>query len=104
MFDINESVKLKPFAIVKSAFNAPTSVDASLNTLLYNKLELGATYRWEDSFGAMVNFGITTNLRIGYAYDHIISDLNAQTKSSHEFMLLWDVNFYKKVSTSPRFF
>ncbi len=104
VFDINENVKLKPFAMVKSAFNAPTSVDASLNTLLYNKLELGATYRLEDSFGAMVNFGITPNLRIGYAYDHIISDLNAQTKSSHEFMLLWDVNFYKKVSTSPRFF
>lgn len=104
VFDINENVKLKPFAMVKSAFNAPTSVDASLNTLLYNRLELGVTYRLEDSFGAMVNFGITPNLRIGYAYDHIISDLNAQTKSSHEFMLLWDVNFYKKVSTSPRFF
>ncbi|MGX7668982.1 PorP/SprF family type IX secretion system membrane protein [Flavobacterium pedocola] len=104
VFDINENVKLKPFAMVKSAFNAPTSLDASLNTLLYEKLELGLTYRLEDSFGAMVNFGITKDLRIGYAYDHIISDLNAKTKSSHEFMLLWDVSFSKKVSTSPRFF
>ena len=97
-------MKLKPFAMLKSAFNAPTSLDVSLNTLIYEKFEIGATYRLEDSFGAMVNFGITPNLRIGYAYDHIISDLNAKTQSSHEFMLLWDVNFYKKVSTSPRFF
>jgi type IX secretion system PorP/SprF family membrane protein len=104
VFDINENVKLKPFAMVKSAFNAPTSLDASLNTLLYERLELGVTYRLEDSFGAMVNFGITKDLRIGYAYDHIMSDLNAKTKSSHEFMLLWDVSFSKKVSTSPRFF
>ncbi|MCG2612603.1 type IX secretion system membrane protein PorP/SprF, partial [Flavobacterium sp. SM15] len=55
-------------------------------------------------FGAMVNFSVTPNLRLGYAYDYIVSDLSAKTKSSHEFMLLWDVNFYKKVSTSPRFF
>ncbi|MEW5676464.1 PorP/SprF family type IX secretion system membrane protein, partial [Flavobacterium enshiense] len=41
VFDINQNVKLKPFAMVKSAFNAPTSIDASLNTLLYEKLELG---------------------------------------------------------------
>ncbi|WP_240473183.1 type IX secretion system membrane protein PorP/SprF, partial [Flavobacterium enshiense] len=41
VFDISENVKLKPFAMVKSAFDAPVSVDASLNTMLYNKLELG---------------------------------------------------------------
>ena len=104
VFDINPNMKLKPFAMLKSAFNAPTSLDASLNALFYERFEVGATYRLEDSFGAMVNFGITPNLRIGYAYDYIVSDLNAKTKSSHEFMLLWDVNFYKKVSTSPRFF
>ena len=104
VFDINQNMKLKPFAMVKSSFNAPTSLDLSLNTLLYNKFEAGLTYRLEDSFGAMVNFSVTPNLRLGYAYDYIVSDLSAKTKSSHEFMLLWDINFYKKVSTSPRFF
>lgn len=104
VFDISENVKLKPFTMLKSAFDAPLSVDASLNTLLYNKLELGVTYRLEDSFGAMVNFMVTPNMRIGYAYDHIISDLDAKTKASHEFMLLYDLNFSKKASSSPRFF
>ena len=104
VFDINENVKLKPFAMVKSAFDAPTSLDVSLNTLLYNKFEGGLTYRLEDSFGAMVNFMITSNMRIGYAYDHIVSDLSVKTKSSHEFILLYDFNFSKKVSSSPRFF
>lgn len=104
VFDVNENVKLKPFAMVKSAFNAPTSLDVSLNTLLYNKFEGGLTYRLEDSFGAMVNFMITPNMRIGYAYDHIVSDLSIKTKSSHEFILLYDFSFSKKVSSSPRFF
>ena len=41
---------------------------------------------------------------IGYAYDHIISDLNTATTSSHEIILLFDLNFPKKISRSPRYF
>jgi hypothetical protein len=46
------------------------------------KIEVGQD-RLEDSFGAMVNFAITPELRIGYAYDHIISDLKVTSPSSH---------------------
>lgn len=104
VFDINPNLKFKPFAMVKSSVDAPTSFDVSTNFMFYDKLELGATYRLEDSFGAMVNFAITPNLRIGYAYDHIISDLKTEAPSSHEIMLLFDLNFPKKVSQSPRYF
>lgn len=104
VFDINEKLKLKPFFMVKSAFNAPTSLDLSTNILYKEKVEFGVTYRLEDSFGALVNFSITPELKIGYAYDHIVSDLNVTTPSSHEFILLYDIKFSKKVSESPRFF
>ena len=104
VFDLNPNLKFKPFAMIKSSLNAPTSVDVSTNFMLYDKLELGATYRLQDSFGAMVNFAVTPSLRIGYAYDHIISDLNVVTPASHEVMLLFDLNFPKKVSRSPRYF
>ena len=104
VFNVNENLKVKPFAMAKTAFNAPVSWDASLNALLYNRLELGATYRLQDSFGAMVNFTINPNLRIGYAYDNILSDLNITTPSSHEIILLYDINFSKKASSSSRYF
>jgi type IX secretion system PorP/SprF family membrane protein len=104
VFDLNKNLKFKPFAMVKSAFNAPTSIDASANFLYLEKFELGATYRLEDSFGAMVNFAISPNLKIGYAYDHIVSDLKVTTPASHEIILLFDLNFPKKVSQSPRYF
>ena len=104
VFDLNPNLKFKPFAMIKSSFNAPTSVDVSTNFLFNEKLELGATYRLEDSFGAMINFAITPSLKIGYAYDHIISDLKIVTSSSHEVILLFDLNFPKKVSRSSRFF
>ena len=104
VFDINQSVKFKPFFMLKSAFSAPTSLDVSTNFLFSEKFEVGATYRLDDSFGAMVNYAINPSLRIGYAYDHIVSDLNVTTPSSQEIILLYDLNFPKKVSSSPRFF
>jgi type IX secretion system PorP/SprF family membrane protein len=104
VFDINQNLKFKPFAMIKSAINAPISLDVSTNFLMYDKLELGATYRLQDSFGAMINYAITPNLRLGYAYDHIISDLDIATPSSHEFILLFNIPSAKRVSQSPRYF
>ncbi len=104
VFDVSENIKFKPFFMLKSAFEAPASLDLSTNFLFNQKFEAGLTYRLDDSFGAMVNYAITPNVKIGYAYDHIVSDLNVTTPSSHEFILLFDLNFPKKVSSSPRFF
>lgn len=104
VFDLTDNVKFKPFFMLKSAFNVSPSLDLSTNFLFNNKFEVGATYRLEDSFGAMVNYAITPNLRLGYAYDHIVSDLKVTTPSSHEVILLLDLNFPKKVSRSPRYF
>ncbi len=72
--------------------------------MFFDKFEIGGTYRLDDSFGAMVNYAINSSIRIGYAYDHIISNLNVTTPASHEFMLLFDISSSKKVSISPRFF
>jgi type IX secretion system PorP/SprF family membrane protein len=104
VFDINPTLKFKPFSMIKMAPGAPTSFDLSSNFLFYDKFEAGATYRFQDSFGFMVNYMITPNLRLGYAYDHVVSDLKVVTPSSHEFIMLFDLNFPKKVSQSPRYF
>ncbi|MEL1243035.1 type IX secretion system membrane protein PorP/SprF [Flavobacterium sp. DGU11] len=104
VFDLTDNLKMKPTFMIKSAFGVDPSIDGSLNFLFFNKFEIGATYRLDDSYGGMVNYAITPNLRIGYAYDHIVSDLKVTTPASHEIMLLFDVNFPKKVSRSPRYF
>ena len=104
VFQLTDNLKMKPSFMLKSAFDVSPSIDGSLNFLFFERFEIGATYRLDDSFGAMVNYAITPGLRIGYAYDHIISDLNVTTPASHEIMLLFDLNFPKKVSRSPRYF
>ncbi len=104
VFDLNENIKFKPSFMLKSAFGISSSLDVSANALFHEKFEAGLTYRLEDSFGVMVNYLINENVRIGYAYDHIVSDLKVTTPASHEIILLFDLNFPKKVSRSPRYF
>ncbi|MUU79222.1 PorP/SprF family type IX secretion system membrane protein [Winogradskyella endarachnes] len=104
VFDLSENTELKPSFMVKSAFDAPTSFDVNLNARFYKKFEIGASYRLDDSFSGLVNFALTPSLRVGYAYDFISSDIKEYAPASHEVFLLFDLNFPKRVSRSPRYF
>ena len=104
VFDLSPNTELKPSFMLKSAFDAPTSFDVNVNARFYKKFEIGASYRLDDSFSGLVNFAITPSLRIGYAYDAVTSDIKAYAPASHEVMLLFDLNFPKRVSRSPRYF
>jgi type IX secretion system PorP/SprF family membrane protein len=104
VFQVSENVKLKPSGMAKSAFDAPLSFDANLNALFYEKFEIGVSYRLDDSFSGLVGFQATPNIRIGYAYDHVISDLDAIASASHEVIITFDLIFKKKSMRSPRYF
>lgn len=104
VFDLSPNTELKPSFMVKSAFDAPTSFDINLNARFFKKFEIGASYRFDDSFSGLVNFAISPAVRIGYAYDAVSSDIKAFAPASHEVMLLFDLNFPKRVSRSPRYF
>jgi type IX secretion system PorP/SprF family membrane protein len=104
VFQVSENMKLKPSVMVKSAFDAPLSFDGNLNALFYEKFELGVSYRLEDSFSGLVGFQATDYLRIGYAYDHVISELDAVASASHEVIITFDLFFKKKSLRSPRYF
>ena len=104
VFDLSENFKLKPHALLKYALDAPMSYDINANVFMYDLVEVGLGSRLEDSFSGMINFQVSDNLRIGYAYDAIRSDLDIVTNSSHEIFINFDLNFSTKVSRSPRYF
>jgi type IX secretion system PorP/SprF family membrane protein len=104
VFDLSENFKLKPHALLKQAFDAPLSYDLNANLFMYDIVEVGIGYRLDDSLSAMVNFQVMDNIRIGYAYDTIQSDLDIVTNASHEVFINFDLNFSSKVSRSPRYF
>lgn len=104
VFQVNNNLKLKPSALVKTAFGAPLSFDINLNALFLEKFEIGASYRRDDSFSGLVGFQILPELRIGYAYDAVTSDINVVAPASHEVIVTFDIFFNKKVLRSPRYF
>lgn len=104
VFQLSENFKLKPSVMVKSAFEAPVSFDGNLNALFYDRFELGASYRLDDSFSGLVGFQVTPNIRIGYAYDHVISDIKVAGPASHEVVLTFDIFMKPRILRSPRFF
>jgi type IX secretion system PorP/SprF family membrane protein len=104
VFQTTENIKLKPSVLVKSAFDAPTSFDVNLNALFLEKFELGVSYRLDDSFSGIVGFQATPELRIGYAYDAVVSEINNVAPSSHEIILTYNIIFNKRALRSPRYF
>ncbi len=107
VFEINELFKFKPAFMAKAVKGAPMSLDLTANILFDNKVEFGVGYRLEDAFTGMVNFKATPELRIGYAYDHTISNLGPFSSGSHELFILYDLDILNKnkgFDKSPRFF
>jgi len=104
VFDLSTSLKFKPSTMVKAVSGAPLAIDLSANFLINERLELGASYRFGDSVSGLISFGVTPDLRLGYAYDYTTTNLGNYNNGTHEAFLQWDIDFSKKNLKSPRFF
>ncbi|MBT8266147.1 MAG: type IX secretion system membrane protein PorP/SprF [Bacteroidia bacterium] len=106
VFDISKSTKFKPAFMVKATNGAPLSYDLTANFLFNEKFWLGAAYRLNESagaFGAIADFQVSKQLRIGYAYEHPISDIRPYSSGTHEVLLMYEFIKIKRVK-SPRYF
>jgi len=107
VFDLSDTVKFKPAVLVKAVKGAPLSADITGNFLLFDKLTLGAAYRWDAAFSGLAGFQISDKLMIGFAYDRETTDLgNTQfNDGSYEVFLRFEL-FNNKIGrlVSPRFF
>lgn len=104
VFDVADNIKLKPHVLVKGAFDSPISFDLNTNVLFNEKFELGVSYRLEDSFSGLIGMNVTDNIKVGYAYDRVVSDISVVSNSSHEVFITFGLAFPRKVMQSPRFF
>ena len=106
VFDLNQNVKLKPSLLIKATNGAPISIDLNANFLFNEKFWLGGSYRFNEntaSIGALVDFQISNEFRIGYAYEHYVSDIRPYFGGTHEVLFIYEV-FNDKRRKSPRYF
>jgi len=86
----------------------PLSMDYNMSFIFLDRFLLGISYRTNvvrnnDSFNAIFEMQITPNLRMGYAYDYTLSELQSYNSGSHEVMIGYDIAKRIKAYTSPRF-
>jgi type IX secretion system PorP/SprF family membrane protein len=107
VFDIDSNLKLKPAFMARSVKGAPLALDVTANVLINEKIEAGLGYRLGDAMSALINFRVTPELRIGYAYDYTTTNLGDFNSGSNEVFILFDVDlfgFKNGYDRSPRFF
>ena len=106
VFDLSDNIKLKPSTLLKATNGAPLSFDISANFLFNEKFWIGGGYRINEqaaAIGGIVDFQVSKQLRIGYAYEYPISDIRPFTSGTHEILLMFEI-FKSRRIKSPRYF
>lgn len=106
VFDLSDSVKFKPATLIKATNGAPLSYDITANFLFNEKFWLGGSYRVNEftgALGALVDFQVSKQFRIGYAYEYPLSDINQFSSGTHEVLLMYELIRANRIK-SPRYF
>ncbi len=123
LVNFDSGLKLRPSVLVKEDFKGPTSVDLNAMFILDNRFWIGGGWRTgvtvfkrdyarftgdrlskQNSLSAIAQLYVTPQLRIGYSYDYILSQLSSVQNGSHEVTL--GITFGRRSNRllSPRFF
>lgn len=100
----NRMLKLRPSAMLKMTENAPFALDASLAFIFYDKFWVGGNYRLLESAGIFVQYQISNQFKIGYAFEFSTTQVRGHNSGTHELMLSYDLLLRGKSITSPRYF
>jgi len=92
-------LELNPSIFIKSD-GSTFAVDLNANVLYNKKFWGGVTYRTGDALIVMLGMELSNGIRLGYAYDLVISDLASYQSGAHELMIGYSFNV--KIEKLPR--
>ena len=102
---VSETVVIKPSTLLKASSGAPLQADLNMNVWVNDIIGFGGSYRTSDAVVGMIELKLNPMFRLGYAYDHNISDLVNYNSGTHEFMLRYELGGKQgKKIVSPRYF
>lgn len=86
-FLLGEDWRLEPSFLLKYVEPVPPKLDLTATLRYREKIWVGATYRTNDAWAAMVGCWVKESFQFGYSYDIITSNLRNYSTGSHEVML-----------------
>jgi len=84
---LGEDWKLEPSFLVKYTSPVPAKIDLNATVRYKDTFWLGAGYRTNDAYCAMVGYWLKKTFQFGYSYDIITSNLRNYSTGTHEVML-----------------
>jgi type IX secretion system PorP/SprF family membrane protein len=104
VFSFSENFRFKPSCMVRyqPAVGLLADVNASL-IMFRDIIWIGASYRTDKTFIAMLELQVNSKIKFGYAYDYALGAIKGFTSGSHEFLLRYELN-YRIKAVNPKFF
>ena len=123
LINLGEGTRLRPSLLLKEDFKGPTSLDLNAMFVFGDRFWIGGGWRTgvtvfkkdfqrvtgsslskQNAVSAIAQLYVTPQLRVGYSYDYILSQLSSVQNGSHEVTLGITFGRKNRRVLSPRFF
>lgn len=119
MFYLNDYFQIKPSILLSHSKGSPTSYDLNVMGLFYEKLWIGGSFRSNfrvlkdelqeklikrNAIAFVMEYFVTTGIRLGYSYDYNLNALNSVKNQSHELSMGVYLKGKKEIVYNPRWF
>lgn len=96
---VGEDWRLEPSFLVKYTSPVPLKLDLTATVRYKDTFWIGAAYRTNDAYSAMVGYWLKKTFQFGYSYDIITSNLQNYSTGTHEVMLA--ITLAKQATGAP---
>lgn len=103
-YPINKDLVVRLTTLGTIVAGSPFSFTATPSVIIKNNIETGISYSAKDMVGAFFSFKPIASLRIGYLYEYSTGLKMNNVGSTHEVVLQYKIDRYRKRVVSPRYF
>ena len=97
------AVKLMPSFFIKQVSGAPMQIDLNMQTMFYDEIGVGVSYRSSNTIVAMANFRFAEFFRFGYAFNGHLGSERQVGPTSHEAILTYEMRAKRTARRSVPF-
>ncbi len=113
VFKLNKYLDFRPSLLMKYVQSAPLLTEVTGSLFIMEKFFVGLGFRtgkrvnmagYDNMLVAILEFDITSFLRVGYSYDYYLNRTGSYNNGTHEIMLGWDIGRTLTKMSNPRYF
>lgn len=107
VFNSTKKLSIETSTLVKYIPAAPVQLDFNVTFFYKERIGIGAQYRTNDAFVALLKINILESLRVAYSYDMTLSDLATYSTGAHEIILSYGIKLPPPASEKevhPRYY